>query len=405
MSTGQRIMQKRKELGLSQEALGEQMGVSHQAIYKWESDMALPEVEKLVALAKFFDVSIGWLLGVEEEAAQKQTAESTLSPGQLEMVEQIVKGYIQSIPKPKQRIRWPWILAASVVLLFVLGHFSNRIDQLNSHYTSLQSSVNNITASVNSQIGGIASRVEEILKSQNQLTAEYGTELKTVDYRENTALISMKAVPKTYVDGMEAVFVLDNGSGPEEYPGVLAQSQTFTCEAVVTLSDCITVSVVFVDPDGTRQTQVLDIYEGILARSYVDLNIMDHAMYYGDAVTDGKLKLENAYISIDENSTGLAELKDCQIGIFRGRKLIAWAESCEKPGNFSGFYGSQFYRLPDMTIEDLQEGETIGIAALVTDSFGRQYMIQEVPYVVSGGELDWPDSFTEERDLDQWILE
>ena len=40
MTVGQRIAQKRKELGLSQEALGERLGVSRQAIYKWESDAA-----------------------------------------------------------------------------------------------------------------------------------------------------------------------------------------------------------------------------------------------------------------------------------------------------------------------------------------------------------------------------
>lgn len=38
MTTGQRIAQKRKELGLSQEALGDRLGVTRQSIYKWESD-------------------------------------------------------------------------------------------------------------------------------------------------------------------------------------------------------------------------------------------------------------------------------------------------------------------------------------------------------------------------------
>ena len=42
MTVGQRIAQKRKELDLSQEGLGERLGVSRQAIYKWESDAALP---------------------------------------------------------------------------------------------------------------------------------------------------------------------------------------------------------------------------------------------------------------------------------------------------------------------------------------------------------------------------
>ena len=50
MTIGQRVAQKRKELGLSQEALGDQLGVSRQSIYKWESDTTLPEIDKLIAL-------------------------------------------------------------------------------------------------------------------------------------------------------------------------------------------------------------------------------------------------------------------------------------------------------------------------------------------------------------------
>ena len=66
MTIGQRIAQKRKELALSQEALGDQLGVSRQSIYKWESDTALPEIDKLIALSRLYGVSVGCLLGVED---------------------------------------------------------------------------------------------------------------------------------------------------------------------------------------------------------------------------------------------------------------------------------------------------------------------------------------------------
>ena len=42
---GQRIAERRKMLGLSQEALGEKLGVSRQAISIWESDSAVPEID------------------------------------------------------------------------------------------------------------------------------------------------------------------------------------------------------------------------------------------------------------------------------------------------------------------------------------------------------------------------
>ena len=173
MSIGQRIAQKRKEQGLSQEALGDQLGVSRQSIYKWESGSALPEVEKLIALSKLFGVSVGWLLGVEEDAAPEAAPSGELTEAQLKMVEEIVDRYIAALPRPKPRRRWPWVLAA-VALLFVGWSLFQRLDQMDQQYDNLQNSVNNVTYSVNNQIGGISSRVEEILKAQNNLTAEYG---------------------------------------------------------------------------------------------------------------------------------------------------------------------------------------------------------------------------------------
>ena len=52
MTIGERIAQIRKENGLSQEAFGEALGVSRQAISKWESNQSVPEVEKLLPTVK-----------------------------------------------------------------------------------------------------------------------------------------------------------------------------------------------------------------------------------------------------------------------------------------------------------------------------------------------------------------
>lgn len=71
MTLGQRIQAERKRLGLSQEGLGEALGVTRQAISKWEADGAVPEVDKLVALSRLFHLPVGVLLGVEEAAARR----------------------------------------------------------------------------------------------------------------------------------------------------------------------------------------------------------------------------------------------------------------------------------------------------------------------------------------------
>ena len=62
MTIGARIAQHRRELGMSQEELGEAMGVSRQAISKWESGSAVPDTENVVEISRLFGVSTDYLL-------------------------------------------------------------------------------------------------------------------------------------------------------------------------------------------------------------------------------------------------------------------------------------------------------------------------------------------------------
>ena len=55
----------RKARGLTQEQLAEVMGVTVGAVYKWEARLSLPELNLLIEMADFFDVSVDALLGYE----------------------------------------------------------------------------------------------------------------------------------------------------------------------------------------------------------------------------------------------------------------------------------------------------------------------------------------------------
>ena len=63
MSVGETIQRLRTERRLSQEQLAELVGVSRQAVSKWELNTALPDTDKLIPLAKALGVSIDELLG------------------------------------------------------------------------------------------------------------------------------------------------------------------------------------------------------------------------------------------------------------------------------------------------------------------------------------------------------
>ena len=416
MTLGQRIAQKRKELGLSQEALGDQLGLSRQSIYKWESDSSVPEIEKLIALSKLFGVSVGWLLGVEDDAPHDtrqdtphQNTSGELNETQLKMVEEIVARYLAAQPAPKKRRGW-WYAAAVIAVIIVFASLFSRLDQLDNRYSSLQNSVGNITYSVNNQINGISSRVEEILKAQNALTAEYGAELARMELADNAAVFSAWAVPKTYVDGMTAEFVVDSAGELVTVNAVMEEGRKFTAEMTTPLSDNITVSVVFVLPDGTRQTQLLDTYDYLYTGSFPELSIRDHMHLFAADVVDGKLELKNAYIGIKylEEGKGGAEIVSAKLGLFRNQKLVAWAQPCEKPETYIGFEDEGFYHLPDLVLEDLTEEDVIAVAALVTDQYGREFMAFDVPYVVQfdtsfhAPYLTYPDAVRLDRDPAKW---
>ena len=62
MELKDRITLARKQAGLSQEQLGEQLGVSRQAVSKWESGQANPDVDYLTRMCALLGVSADWLL-------------------------------------------------------------------------------------------------------------------------------------------------------------------------------------------------------------------------------------------------------------------------------------------------------------------------------------------------------
>lgn len=75
MNLSDKIHYCRKKEGLSQEALAEKLGVSRQAVSKWETGDAVPEVGKLLLLADAFGVTTDWLLSDDEPQEENKSAE------------------------------------------------------------------------------------------------------------------------------------------------------------------------------------------------------------------------------------------------------------------------------------------------------------------------------------------
>lgn len=79
MKLHEKIYSQRKLKGLSQEELAEKLGVSRQAVSKWETGEALPEITKLKGLAEVFGVTTDFLLNDKEDVYVKGQV-NTLDP-------------------------------------------------------------------------------------------------------------------------------------------------------------------------------------------------------------------------------------------------------------------------------------------------------------------------------------
>ena len=149
MTLGQRIQELRKQSNLSQEALGEKLGVSRQAVSRWEMDGAVPEVDKLIAMGRLFGVDLNDLLQV----AQPGPAEEGENPDPVPEGEGEAPGPASEGDGPLHPANWwKWLPPILALLALVLGlvaltlSFGRTRGKLGDRLTALESRVEELEA-------------------------------------------------------------------------------------------------------------------------------------------------------------------------------------------------------------------------------------------------------------------
>lgn len=123
MKLSEKILFCRKRAGLSQEALAEKIGISRQAISKWETGEAVPEITKLLLLSQTFGVTTDWLLSEDFSEADfdlSATEESSETPERSPSQIEEIPGVIGAILK-----RFGWLFGVYVAVvgfgMFMMG--------------------------------------------------------------------------------------------------------------------------------------------------------------------------------------------------------------------------------------------------------------------------------------------
>ena len=280
MTLGQRIQELRKQAGLSQEGLGEALGVSRQAVSKWEGDNGIPELDTLIAMSKLFGIPVGQLLGVEtpEEAADQEEEKAPAGFTE-EQVEEILRRYVEESRQHERSVRTS-ILARIVAMCCVaavgiVGLIStSQIREMKQSVNTLWSNVadvESIVSNVRNQVGGLSDELRGVIEEQNSLVARNSCRLIGFDPVEETVTVELTAALKKWVPGTKARFVLDWRKTDDTIGQTISDwvdGPEFTAEVTLPMNYSMEITLCLQGSDGVLQEQPLEViynamHEGI----------------------------------------------------------------------------------------------------------------------------------------------
>ena len=273
MELYEKLYELRRASGMSQEELAEKLGVSRQAVSKWESGATQPELPKLIELSKIYQVSVDALLSLEH--AKKQQDSSPAAPA----AEGAAQDAVERSPAAKPDFRTFCVQHKKIVggaavalaaLIAVGAHYNNRINTLSMQVNDLRSQLYSVQSNLSNQINGISNNVSDILTRESSLISQYNYEITNVDLKKQECTIAFSLLPKTISEGTTVIIgVTDHGnSSPLDsyrpgYSADLTQDGFGYLHGSVTvpLSDELGVGVNF-KHDGETQSEELDtIYD------------------------------------------------------------------------------------------------------------------------------------------------
>lgn len=124
MNLSNKIYEMRKAQGLSQEQLAEKLNVSRQSVSKWESGEAIPELERLIAMSKIFNVTTDYLL------KESDVDELTIRTEMLERQQQALLSEAQKAERKRYRIlscAVIYLIAFALLIVFRFALFDTAI--------------------------------------------------------------------------------------------------------------------------------------------------------------------------------------------------------------------------------------------------------------------------------------
>lgn len=252
MTLGQNIQAARKAKGLSQETLAEKIGVSRQALGKWEKDTALPGLDNLQALAAELGTGVDALLGTE-----------TSAPAAPAVTLDAMRDLLSARDAEEKRRRRLWGCAGGATFLILAGllagmalQYERQINALNQNYAAIQSSYAAQQADLSAQISELQDAVrmgETTVLDWRWLPAD---KLHR-DAAGSWMPVQVQVTPRTAAEGTSARLAVRCGDETRLYDMTAAPDGSFAAGGLVfTVGDNYALSVQWT-ADGVTTSEAL----------------------------------------------------------------------------------------------------------------------------------------------------
>lgn len=351
MTTGEKIAALRRDHKLSQEALGEKLGLSRQAVSKWEADQAVPTMDNLMELSRLFGVPVDTLLRPDAPfpaaPAEENSIDAPAAPETPHKGVSLSRGKILAIGGVA-------LLCVSLALNAVCLY---QIAQLKGEVQALRVQAGNVNTVY---YPGTDADTGDFAESSEHMTLD----------PENTEqlIVTFSAVPRVASDGETAKFLLRGGEQSWECEAEGDAEGGYRGSLRIPMVDEFSVYLVLTDRNGGTRNLLLASEYDIENRFSIDVQAYwssgGPTFSFGKNTFTGTLSTYvDVHDALEDNSfTG-------RIILYQNGKEIA-----EQPLEYrsqGGEYGANIYdtevRLG--TFEGRMSDFTVTVE--ITDAYGR----------------------------------
>lgn len=398
MTLGQRIQELRKQNGMSQESLGERLGVSRQAVSKWEGDNGIPELDTLIAMSRIFGITVGQLLGVEDAAPPEEEDKSPRDEkSDEERLEAILSKYAKEVAAEKKEVpwfkRWGIDLSAAIVAVFIIIVLFSQISSLRSSVRMLNSDVARLQVQVSNQESNLNGQIRDtiyaVLTEEAKLLNTFNWEVESFNLHNGTVTLRINSSLKEYKAGSQLQFAAqwrteddktgkadsDWSEGPE-FSVLMTLPMNYVTELSVRIKNADTIKEQFVETLYTLDEDNFKLYAYNLT---VPFAITTRSF----GVERSTARAEQAFVDIMSAYPNIFSPVSAHISAYiNDEEVFAEDMTIEQSGDdmqsFCAAIKDEYFEVV------LKEGDAFKVVLDVTDNLGRTEQFVESGKVVDG---------------------